>query len=133
MSDFNIQELALELEQLHTLDFAYVLGSGQDGTIPDGSDLDVAVMFSPDASGDYDAIAAIHSASVRVAPDAECDVIRLNTAGVQMRYESLQGRLLFVGDDAQARHAEFYSRTCREWEDAEAWRQKQCHYRGWTA
>jgi hypothetical protein len=41
----------------------------------------------------------------------------LNDAGVVYRFEALRGRLLFVRPGSEDQYAEFYSLTCREYEE----------------
>ena len=46
MIKFSIQKLSDELEKYDAINFAYLFGSSQDGTVNDGSDVDVDVHLN---------------------------------------------------------------------------------------
>jgi predicted nucleotidyltransferase len=126
---FDIDRLSHLLSVTGEIDFAFLLGSARDGEVKEGSDIDVAVMFSPGVSADYNVMARLFSIVDEVASGKECDLIRLNTASETVCFEALKGRLLFVTDDAMERYADFYSMTCRAYEDYRAWSLRQLEYR----
>ena len=66
-----------------------------------------------------------------VTQGVSCDLTLLNTAGVQLAFEALTGRELFIRNEAMDQYAAWYSLTCREYEDAIAWMKKQLIYRGY--
>jgi hypothetical protein len=69
---------------------------------------------------------------VEEACNVPCDLTVLNTAGTVLRREALKGRVLFVRPEAENEYAEFYTRTCAEYEDLMAWRARQLAYRGYS-
>lgn len=127
--NFNVDRLGQLLGESGLIDFSFLLGSAQDGEVKAGSDIDIAVMFSSDVNVDFDLMVRIFRIVDQVAPGVECDLIRLNTASETVRFEALKGRLLFVADGCMERYADFYSRTCREYEDYRAWSTRQLEYR----
>lgn len=129
---FDVNRLAELLESTQLLDFAYLLGSSQEGKICDGSDIDIAVMFSTGIIVDYDVMAKIYRVVDKIVPGVDCDLIRLNTASETVRFEALKGRRLFVVDGCLDRYAAFYSLVCREYEDYRIWSAKQLEYRGYA-
>ncbi|MDA3924631.1 MAG: nucleotidyltransferase domain-containing protein [Kiritimatiellae bacterium] len=126
---FDINKLAQLFEATGLLDFALLLGSAQDGVVKDGSDIDIAVIFKADVHVDYDVMARLFRIVDEIVPGVKCDLIRLNTASETVCFEALRGRLLFVADGCMDRYADFYSRTCREYEDYRTWSARQIEYR----
>jgi len=47
-----------------------------------------------------------------------------------LRFEALKGKQLFIRPECREEFADFYSRTCREFEDYNFWMKKQLEYRG---
>jgi len=129
---FAVDRLAQRLEATKLFDIAFLLGSSQDGLVDDGSDIDIAVMYSADVKVDFDLMAEIYRIVDQVVPGVECDLIRLNTASETVRFEALKGKLLFVRNGCMEWYTDFYSRTCREYEDYRIWSGKQLEYRGYA-
>jgi predicted nucleotidyltransferase len=131
---FRVADLAAAVrDRLPWVDFAYLLGSAQDGRLLAGADVDVAVYLAAAAlPANWERIAAVMSTVETVCPPAVCDPGILNTAGVVYRFEALKGRLLFRRQGREDKHAEFYSLTCREYEDymASLWRARLCRSPG---
>ena len=126
---FEIEKLALSLQQLPFIDFAFLFGSSSDGIIREDSDVDVAVYFSNACAANFDSFALVLKAIEDTVPTAKIDLIRLNTAGVFLRFEALKGRCLFIREKCYDGYAKFYSLTCREYEDYMFWMTKQLEYR----
>ena len=126
---FDVDRLSQLLEATGMVDFGFLLGSAQNGEVREGSDLDVAVMYSLGVKVDFDAMACIYRIVDQVAPGVECDLIRLNAASESIRFEALKGQLLFVKNGCMERYMQFYSITCREYEDYRAWSARQLKYR----
>jgi hypothetical protein len=61
----------------------------------------------------------------------ECDLKILNDAEPLLAMEALQGTLLFIRKEAMDAYADFYTRTCRLYEDHMFWMKKQLEYRGY--
>ncbi len=129
---FDVDRLARLLELTGVLDFAFLLGSSQDGLVGDGSDIDIALMYSADVKVNFDVMAEIYRIVDQVAPGVESDLIRLNTANETIRFEALKGKLLFVRNGCMEWYTDFYSITCREYEDYRIWSGKQLEYRGYA-
>jgi uncharacterized protein len=124
---FKINILAEALLKNDSIEFAFLFGSAQNGTIKDNSDLDLAVYFKDNIKIGFDELAKILRIVDEIIPGVNCDLSRLNTAGEVLRMEALKGRLLFVKDIDK--YADFYSRTCAEYEDTVYWMSKQLLYR----
>lgn len=101
------------------IDFACLLGSAGkgEGAVRKGSDIDLAVYFSPEIPASWDKISDIISTVENLYPGFECDLGILNDAGPTYRFEAIKGKLLFVREDKIGEYAEFYSLTCREYEE----------------
>ena len=110
--------------------FAFLFGSSQEGKIKSGSDIDLAVYFEKGASK-TNLIPRIIELFESVAPGITCDLTILNTAGPLVAHEALRGTELFIRDDAMDIYADFYSLTCRLYEDQSWWMKKQLEYRGY--
>ncbi|MBL7112389.1 MAG: nucleotidyltransferase domain-containing protein [Bacteroidales bacterium] len=123
--------LASELKQnFPEILFAFLFGSAQDGEIREGADIDLAVWVEDDTKRAL-LIPRIIGVVETVTQGVSCDLTLLNTAGVQLAFEALTGRELFIRNEAMDQYAAWYSLTCREYEDAIAWMKKQLIYRGY--
>lgn len=91
----------------------WVFGSGQDGRVRPGGDLDFAVLF--DSPPHIDALADLRAALQDVLKIDEIDLLVLNTAGSIIGFEAVSGRALFCRD--KGRRAEFVSSVARQYED----------------
>ena len=122
----DINLLSSELRaKVPEIQFALLFGSAKGGTVAPEGDLDIAVYLS-DSS--YQTIARILEVTDTMIPGANTDIAILNSAGPILRFEALNGRLLFAVDMDQ--YAGFFSLTCREYEDETWWRKRQLAYRG---
>jgi predicted nucleotidyltransferase len=127
----DLGRLAAILGDIEPIKYAMVFGSARDGMVHAGSDLDVAVSLADPDAESVDRLLEIVG-KVEDALGVTCDLTVLNTAGPVLRHEALQGRILFVRPDREDEFAEFYVRTCAEYEDLMAWRARQLAYRGYT-
>ena len=91
----------------------WVFGSGQDGMVRPGSDLDFAVLFN--SPPHIDALADLRAALQDALNIDEIDLLVLNTAGSIIGFEAVSGRALFCRD--KGRRAEFVSSVARQHED----------------
>ncbi len=127
----DLGRLAAILGDMESIKFAMVFGSARDGIVQAGSDLDVAVSLGGAEAQSIDLLLEIVG-KVEDAWGVTCDVTVLNAAGPVLRHEALKGRVLFVRPDREDDFAEFYVRTCAEYEDLMARRARQLAYRGYT-
>ena len=126
----DLQRLAAVLGDVASIDYAMVFGSARDGVAHAGSDLDVAVSLADVDAKDFARLVEIVS-RVEETFDVPCDLTVLNTAGPVLRHEALKGRVLFVRPGRQEDFADFFARTCAEYEDLMALRARQLAYRGY--
>lgn len=93
---------------------ATLFGSARDGTVRDGSDVDIAVLLSPTPSPIefYEFYQRIAS---RLGHIAELDLVDLSRADSILAFEALCGRRLVVRD--AERVATFVSEVARQYED----------------
>lgn len=130
-NDQIIKRLVKKLETgFPQIAFAYLFGSVAAGELSDRSDVDVAVFLKP-AVRSPELIASIVGAVEEVVRGHQCDLLILNDAGKLIAMEALKGKILFVRESSIDDHAEFYSLTCRMYEDQIAWMKKQLKYRGY--
>jgi len=128
---FDPSLLASKIEQqFPEVLFAYIFGSSKNGSIRAEGDVDIAVWMN-DPKTKMDLIPRLTGIVESVTQGAPCDLILLNDAGSQLAFEALQGKLLFVRDEALDLFSGFYALTCREYEDTIAWMKKQLQYRGY--
>ncbi len=114
--------------------FACLTGSAQDGVIPQYSDLDLAVYVVPDRAKDWSTLSRIIDTAENVIGNtAEVDLGIMNTADAIFRHQALQGKILLVRPEAEETFAEFYTRTCREYEEYQAILARWRRYRGQVA
>jgi len=126
----NIKQLAKGLEKVFPeILFAFLFGSAKDGKIKPGSDVDLAVYIR-EPSDKTELISRIlkfmESETTR-----DCDLTFLNTSDPVLAMEALRGTLMFVRKETMDIYADFYSLTCRLYEDQIFWMKKQLEYRGY--
>ena len=127
----NIKSLARDLkEAFPEILFAFLFGSSKTGIAETGSDIDLAVYFSKNTSIN-NLIPSIMELFDSVAPGIRCDITILNTAGPLIAHEALRGTELFIRDDEMDIYVEYYSLTCRLYEEQIWWMKKQLEYRGY--
>lgn len=107
------------------VDFCLLFGSSCHGTVPVGSDLDLAFHLNVPATLRF--YADVAEVVQQYAPDVHCDIGILNRAEPIYRFEALKGRLLFARD--RDHYAQFFSLTCREYESQMIDYEKQLNYR----
>lgn len=127
---FDINELSDNLElSLPQAAFIYLFGSSVDGIVKPGSDIDIAVYFAGNI--DLDLIDNTVRIIEQAVPGAECDLTVLNSAGVVVAFEALQGRVLFFREENIEKYASFYSSVCMRYEETIWWMNRQLEYRGY--
>ena len=92
---------------------AWAFGSGQDGHMRDGADVDIGLLV--DAKPDLDELADIRADLQKALDIDDIDLTVLNDASPILRFEAISGRPIFCRD--ADRRAEFASLTAREYED----------------
>ena len=130
MRRFSVKKLSEILEQnILEIDFALIFGSAQKGEIKDSADIDIAVYINTNLT--IDLFLKIVE-QVENHTNCRCDLSILNTASVILCFEALKGKLLFVKENKIDDYTQFYSLTCREYEDKIIWMKKQLSYRGYS-
>lgn len=126
----NIKRLAKGLEKnFPEILFAFLLGSAKDGKIHEGSDVDIAIYILE--TGNKLKLFSRIMEFVESETSAECDLIILNKSESILAMEALKGKRLFVREESMDTYADFYSLTCRRYEDHIFWMKKQLEYRGY--
>jgi predicted nucleotidyltransferase len=106
--------------------FAFLFGSANDGVVRPGSDIDVGLYV--DTPHDFDLYSRTMDAVTVAVPGAEPDIsVVTMDSDVVLRFEMLKGRKLFVRD--MDCYLDFFSLTCREYEDQMADYERQRRYR----
>ncbi|MFH1154418.1 MAG: nucleotidyltransferase domain-containing protein [Pseudomonadota bacterium] len=127
----SITELSAVLEaSVPEIDFALLFGSARHGTVEPLSDVDIGVYLNVTATPD---LVLTIMKTVENVTSCTCDLTILNTASEILGFEALQGQLLFVREDKLDDYAQFYSLTCRLYEDTIVWMQKQLALRGYDS
>ncbi len=107
------------------VDFILLMGSGRDGRIPPGGDLDLAIGLRDRLT--YELRGRIAQVVGRLAPGVDVDVGRFDGTEPVYRFEALKGRLLFTRD--QERFQDAFSLACREYESQMHDYERQAAYR----
>ena len=129
MEENQIIRLAKRLKkEFPQIAFAYLFGSAATGQLSERSDIDIAVFLKP-AGRSVELIAGIIGAVEEEVQGYPCDLLILNDVSKLIAMEVLKGKILFIRESSIDDHAEFYSLTCRIYEDQITWMQKQLKYR----
>ena len=133
--EFDRNKLAEKLKTLPEIAFAYLFGSALNGTIKEGSDLDIAVYIVGKAKNNDEGIKLrlkiIQLLESAVPGFDNFDLVILNEVSTILGMQILQGTLLFVKPEHEDIYADFYSYTCRKYEYDVFWMKKQLEYRGY--
>jgi predicted nucleotidyltransferase len=128
---FKHKELINTLLEFEEIAFAYLFGSAQEGVVNEGSDLDIAIYLIEKVN-DLELRMRIIEALEKIIPSISAyDLIILNSAGSILAMQAIQGKQLFVRKEYKELYADFYSLTCRQFEDEMFWMKKQLEYRGY--
>ncbi len=112
-------------EECPEVDFVLLMGSGRDGRISPGGDLDLALGIQGRLT--YELRGRITNVVGRFVPGVDVDLGHFDRAEPVYRFESLKGRLLFTRD--QERFLTAFSITCREYERQMLDYERQATYR----
>lgn len=120
MTRLDFSRLARELSAQPSVEFALVFGSARDGLLPrPDSDVDIAVWRRSGAAETpedrLDWMVDMLTICQETLGIEKVDLVILNRADVVTRFEALGGRLLFA--KTPSFYAEFFSLTCRYYED----------------
>ena len=107
------------------VDFVLLMGSGRDGRIPPGGDLDLAIGMRGRLT--FELRGRIAKVAGRLASEVDVDVGRFDGTEPVYRFEALKGRLLFTRDEARFQDA--FSLACREYESQMRDYERQAAYR----
>lgn len=123
---FEIEKLSEAIKsQCPEVVFAILHGSAKDGVVKKGSDIDIAIYVQGKMT--LELYRKIYEIVNSVVPESEPDIGILNNAEPIYRFEALKGKLLFTRD--QNKYLDFYSLTCREYENQMADYERQHKYR----
>ena len=111
-----LEKIRKVLEKRPEVLAAYLYGSHAKGYAREDSDIDVAVMMSPDFAGDpYNYQFDLESEVGRVVPDTKVETILLNNMGYPLKYNaSVGGRLFYSKDDIKRAREEISIQDERE-------------------
>jgi len=110
----DLNAIATSIKEDKRIILATVFGSAKDGTIQEGSDVDIGVLLSP-ALTPLEFYAFYVEMTARLEYISELDLVDLNHAGSVLAFEALSGHRLVVRDHEAV--AAFSSRVAREYED----------------
>lgn len=123
----NLHPLQTFLKADSNIVFAVLFGSAKDGLLKEGSDLDIGVLFDNAPKNSIEEF-SYYSKLCNCIPMVEkVDLVVLNRANTVLAFEALKGN--YIQKNNPEKTAEFYSLTCREYEDKMAWFNKQKQYR----
>ncbi len=129
--EMNIKNLTRDLNHAFPdILFAFLFGSSQKGTILPGSDIDLALYIGKTAEK-IELLPRIIELTESAFPGNTCDITFLNTAGPMVAFEALRGTKLFIREESMDIYTDFYSLTCRLFEDHICRMKKQLEYRGY--
>lgn len=125
--NFDVNKLSAAIEKsCPEIIFAFLYGSAKDGFVKKGSDVDVA-LFLKHQKPKLKFLSKIIGTIEENIPGPNADVGILNNAEPVYRFEALKGKLLFCRD--KEKYLNFFSLTCREYEDQIADYERQYFYR----
>lgn len=118
------------LETVPEIQFVLLFGSAKTGIIPKGSDVDLGICLSK-GNDEFDIMLKISALLEDYLPEIRFDIVNLYKASPILRFEALQGEVIFLPDEYVDSYSDFYSQTCAEYEDQIFWMKKQLQYRGY--
>lgn len=118
------------LNTVPEIQFTLLFGSAKAGIVPEGSDIDLGIGLAKNDE-ELDILMMISALLEDNLPEFRFDIVNLYTASPILRFEALQGEVIFLRDDKDAFFSDFYAKTCAEYEDQIFWMKKQLKYRGY--
>ena len=126
---FDLHTLSTVLSaQFPDIAFAYLFGSSKEGTVREGSDVDIAFYYT---GKDIFIRFKLEESLEKALPGLVFDLVELQKAEPILASEVLRGVQLFVRPEAMDLYLRFYTLTCRKYEDRIYWMNKQLEYRGY--
>jgi len=118
------------LRKVPEVQFVLLFGSAKTGIIPEGSDVDLGICLNK-SNDEFDILLKINTLLEDHLPGIQFDIVNLYKASPILRFEALQGEVIFLPDEYADSYSDFYSKTCAEYEDQIFWMKKQLQYRGY--
>jgi predicted nucleotidyltransferase len=116
LKKININKITEVLAKHSWVDFAYLFGSGKEGLVKTGSDLDLGIYLNRKCG--IDDLAKIRADLQETLHFEDVDIVILNDASPVLRFEAVSGNRIFSRE--KVKEAEFASITAREYEDETA-------------
>ena len=114
--------------QFPDIAFAYLFGSAKEGSLKEGSDVDIALYYT----GKEDLMRFyVEEELEKVFGGIVFDLVELQKANPVLAFEALSGSVLFIRPEAMDVYLYFYTLTCRLYRDRIYWMNKQLEYRGY--
>jgi predicted nucleotidyltransferase len=131
MKVINIQQVTQTIrENFPDIAFAYLFGSSQDGIVKDRSDIDIALYYK--GNDIFIRFRIEEQLEKAIGNEILIDIVELQkTSNYILAFEALRGKLLFVRDEYMDDYINFYTLTCRRYEDEIYRMKKQLEYRGY--
>jgi predicted nucleotidyltransferase len=128
--EFDTQLVAKTIEEhFPDIPFAYLFGSAQNGVVKPGSDIDVAVYYK--GADPFARFKVEEQIAQAIGRRLQVDIVMLHNANPILAFEALKGKLLFVREECMDEYADFYTSTCRRYEDKMYWMKTELIYRGY--
>ena len=124
------KEIVKLLKTIPEIQFILLFGSAKDGHMAEGSDVDLGIGLKKN-SKEFDVLMIISALLENKFPEIPFDLVNLCKASPILRFEALQGEVIFLPDDKEEFFSDFYAKTCAEYEDQVFWMKKQLKYRGY--
>jgi predicted nucleotidyltransferase len=127
---FDIQLVANTIrEHFPDIPFAYLFGSAQNGVVKPGSDIDIAVYYN--GTDPFARFSVEEQIAQAIGRHIQVDIVMLRNANPILAFEAIKGKLLFVREECIDEYADFYTYTCRMYEDKIYWMKTELTYRGY--
>jgi predicted nucleotidyltransferase len=131
MKTIDIQQLGEVIkDNFPDIAFAYLFGSSQNGTVNDKSDIDIAIYYK--GNDIFIRFRVEEQLEKVIGYEIRIDIVELQkTENSILAFEVLNGKMLFVRDEYMDDYLDFYTFTCRQYEDDIYRMKKQLEYRGY--
>ncbi|MDR0724683.1 MAG: nucleotidyltransferase domain-containing protein [Prevotellaceae bacterium] len=131
MKTIDIQQLGEAIkDNFPDIAFAYLFGSSQNGTVNDKSDIDIAIYYK--GNDIFIRFRVEEQLEKIIGYEIRIDIVELQkTENSILAFEALRGKILFVRDEYMDDYLDFYTFTCRQYEDDIYRMKKQLEYRGY--
>jgi predicted nucleotidyltransferase len=125
MQVLDVQRLAQTIkDNFPDVAFACLFGSSQDGTVKDGSDIDIAVYYK--GADIFIRFRIEERVEELIGYETSIDIVELQKAtNFVLAFEASRGKMLFVRDECMEDYVDFYTLACRRYEDEIYWMKKR--------